>query len=569
MIRKLPVSGTVAPPRPDETITSIVMRHAKAHAYPKTDWITDLCGLPLPALLYDADALTRLSTLVGLERSDLLRRSRCGVPPSVPGANFFGHAIDVDHFDRTPMRVCPKCIREEGYLKAIWELTLCRVCPVHGCLLLETCPNCERALEPNWPEPGVCAACRRAYGEHEATGHYPVVAAFWAKVQARLEGLVSDGGWMERLSLPALLDLAAVLQALKAPGVRASTMSQALRGVNADRSRRLVEGQEWCLALLNDWPRAFDAYCDQALHSSSPTELWERAIRRLHPILSWALPVELAALQDRVELRLAAKRGTILRSFLGDAYQPEDESRHLLVHEADTILGITSAATRELFDVTPLTPGPRSGSTRKRLVLTAARPVHGVLEDIVAHGVACAPDREYMSFEEASLALQAFNARRRALLAGMRCGDIDYFFEEGRRPHLGSARIAHDSFVEFFRNSLDLDLQQWIPLRDATFLAVLDPATMDHLRQKRHIIVRGEAGVPDRREVHLHSLLQFKQSSRVLARIGGAQDFGRQSLVSAATTLGVRLLAGPRVGGSTVVIRKADVGKIIASIRGV
>lgn len=572
MIGPLPILIPDCPA--DETVKSLAIRHADAQGYPKTSWITDLIDTSLARLSQDPPAIDRLARLLDWNRNDLIHRAHLASKADPGLINFWGHEITVDHLDRAPMRVCPLCMREKAYLRAVWELTLCRVCPTHGCLLIEVCPPEGHELDPNWPNLGTCHACECDYTQHEGSGSYPIATAFWRLVRAKMDGAEADvkAGWMPDLracSLPALLDLAACLQALKFPGPPAATMSRGLQAFNKERSRRFVEDQEWCLALLTDWPQRFDAYCDEMLQSPTrQTELTERAIGALHPIMSWSLSAGTMALKERVLSRVSEKRRILLQSFLGSSYQDDDEHRYLLMHEVDAILGIHEAATRELFGSTSLAPGKKTGSTRKRLFVTPGDPVRDVLDDIAANGATCKPELEYLTFQEACLALQGLNARRRTLLNGMRCGDIAYFFESGKQPNLGTARIAYESFIAFFEESLKLDLQQWIPFRLAALLSVLDPQTLMHLRTKKRLQMRGEPGVPDTRAVLLHSLFQFKRGSRVLARLGGVQGASRQKLAATATSAGIRAISGLGSGGSTIIIKAIDVGTVLVAFSG-
>jgi hypothetical protein len=43
-------------------------------------------------------------------------------------------------------RICPACIQELGYARAIWDVRLVVACPKHQTLLLDTCPNCGKTL---------------------------------------------------------------------------------------------------------------------------------------------------------------------------------------------------------------------------------------------------------------------------------------------------------------------------------------------------------------------------------------------------------------------------------------
>ncbi|QOD82936.1 TniQ family protein [Chromobacterium haemolyticum] len=54
-------------------------------------------------------------------------------------------------------RWCPDCLRENGYWKAEWLITLQAACPTHQCLLHEQCPTCQQPV--GWYN-GELAHCR-------------------------------------------------------------------------------------------------------------------------------------------------------------------------------------------------------------------------------------------------------------------------------------------------------------------------------------------------------------------------------------------------------------------------
>ena len=65
---------------------------------------------------------------------------------------FMGHELTRPYLVRsTRSQVCPQCLDEEGYAKAIWELSLSTVCTVHRVRLVDTCESCARSL--SWRRP--------------------------------------------------------------------------------------------------------------------------------------------------------------------------------------------------------------------------------------------------------------------------------------------------------------------------------------------------------------------------------------------------------------------------------
>src|SRR6266513_1034776 len=44
-------------------------------------------------------------------------------------------------------KVCPKCLAESGYSLRTWDCSLVTACPIHECVLLDTCPDCKRRIK--------------------------------------------------------------------------------------------------------------------------------------------------------------------------------------------------------------------------------------------------------------------------------------------------------------------------------------------------------------------------------------------------------------------------------------
>src|SRR6185369_3103355 len=72
--------------------------------------------------------------------------------PTVPTkTNFCDYSVFgalVPRYFIRPLRpkVCPNCLQDSAYVRKIWDLAIITVCPVHRCLLLDVCPNCEKSI---------------------------------------------------------------------------------------------------------------------------------------------------------------------------------------------------------------------------------------------------------------------------------------------------------------------------------------------------------------------------------------------------------------------------------------
>lgn len=68
--------------------------------------------------------------------------------------------IEVPHklLELEGLRYCPTCLFEKAYLRKIWTLKPIHACPIHSCLLIDSCPECKNFL---LPKTGVlnCSRC--------------------------------------------------------------------------------------------------------------------------------------------------------------------------------------------------------------------------------------------------------------------------------------------------------------------------------------------------------------------------------------------------------------------------
>ena len=113
---------------------------------------------------------------------------------------------------RAPV-ICPKCIAENRFISAFWDLAAVRACPHHGVVPLKRCHACDRPL--SWHRQGL-ARCRcGAELLHEWCGSAdPMTVALMRQLEAKLLGRpLTDGGqvgfpieWMEQVTLRGLLD---------------------------------------------------------------------------------------------------------------------------------------------------------------------------------------------------------------------------------------------------------------------------------------------------------------------------------------------------------------------------
>jgi len=61
--------------------------------------------------------------------------------------NFYGAFLNRSIIRPHCPKVCVQCLAESGYCRRVWDCSLVTVCPIHECLLVDTCPKCKRRLK--------------------------------------------------------------------------------------------------------------------------------------------------------------------------------------------------------------------------------------------------------------------------------------------------------------------------------------------------------------------------------------------------------------------------------------
>lgn len=215
------LSGTVWPlhlkPRPDELLSSWLIRFAHAHRLKTESMCTLLFGRQSPIWNRDIDRLAPDKVLEGLCRAtgSNLARARQTTLAELEGwlsetLSPHGHShwivpLGVFHRDRRHpgLMYCPACLATEEYryYRRLWRLAWATACLTHQCLLVDVCPNCRAPVAPHRadmtargyiPTPLTFITC---YTCQTLLSHQPLVpvSTTLATFQAQLEAALQAG----------------------------------------------------------------------------------------------------------------------------------------------------------------------------------------------------------------------------------------------------------------------------------------------------------------------------------------------------------------------------------------
>jgi|SRR6266850_486184 len=146
-------------PEKKESFISYIVRLTEANGFGTPSWIFSLSGIDYMELQWKftfvfsrSEKLDNLAKLTGSTLDDLLSLLYLPAKSQNPHEDnheydFFGALLNRSVIRPHCPKVCPKCLTESGYSLRIWDCSLVTTCPIHECVLLDTCPDCKRRIK--------------------------------------------------------------------------------------------------------------------------------------------------------------------------------------------------------------------------------------------------------------------------------------------------------------------------------------------------------------------------------------------------------------------------------------
>lgn len=156
---------------------------------------------------------------------------------------------------------CPKCLAEQPYHRAVWNVALVTTCPSHGCYLIDACPRCAKKLSIGMGSVCRCS-CEFELAASPLRRATPEECGFSARVEQLWTGDIPNEGLnsvVETLSLVHLIRLVSFLA-----GIEVDDQSEASRWRARNRSleethRRIAQGY----SAVTRWPEGFYELLDR------------------------------------------------------------------------------------------------------------------------------------------------------------------------------------------------------------------------------------------------------------------------------------------------------------------
>ncbi len=150
----------------DESFVGYILRLTELNSYDTPSWIVQLAGigkffrLGLTFNCYKGLDLSKLAQLTGADVTDLTKLLFIPDDSGRRKAKFyvvFKATVFPYVIRRCTPKICPGCLQDTGYTRKIWELAPVTACPIHKCLLMDSCPHCQAPI--SWQRPGI-SVCR-------------------------------------------------------------------------------------------------------------------------------------------------------------------------------------------------------------------------------------------------------------------------------------------------------------------------------------------------------------------------------------------------------------------------
>lgn len=152
MINEKPLVRT-SHPYLDESFLGYITRLTELNHYDNKTWVLRLSRIhqnllqPRNSFVFNnAIDMRPLSHLTRVKKETLSSLLYPYAPPR--SCYFFGHKISQFLIRPRFPKICPTCLRASNYCRKIWDLATITVCPLHKCLLIDTCPLCGKRI--NW-----------------------------------------------------------------------------------------------------------------------------------------------------------------------------------------------------------------------------------------------------------------------------------------------------------------------------------------------------------------------------------------------------------------------------------
>ncbi|MBT8767330.1 TniQ family protein [Metapseudomonas boanensis] len=304
-----------------EALHSYLLRLAQGYGLQNSKQLLKAVSLK-PRLAYDAQQLGLFAEEFRLS-VDVLVAMNPTPESSTP-------ILNLKHQRSAGSPICPCCVREAPYIRALWDHELITACPLHGVLLMDVCPGCSEPITRERESITHCQHCNRSFSE--------TVAESAESYDLALSALIAGAAHPARALLPMALqsgspppDIAAFLAYLATHIQPANSIP--VRAGKEPRPKTIQESRgvlrrAW--SALTPWPTGVEAFIEARIREGEGRSVHQRVGRWLAifqrqfdpKVYGFFAEVVERVLHERFDGSFALRhRGMLLRSENADALQ--------------------------------------------------------------------------------------------------------------------------------------------------------------------------------------------------------------------------------------------------------
>lgn len=133
-------------PHGDENLNGFLLRVAEENGFDNLHGLLKQVSSSLTVAATPSD-VKGLSVLLNVEPATLQNMAYWPMAHRPRAYRAFrGIELRNYHVQMDPCRICPECMREAPYCRAVWDIRLVCACPKHGTILLDRCQGCQTPI---------------------------------------------------------------------------------------------------------------------------------------------------------------------------------------------------------------------------------------------------------------------------------------------------------------------------------------------------------------------------------------------------------------------------------------
>ncbi|TRO41440.1 hypothetical protein EQ832_00040 [Pseudomonas sp. ALS1131] len=258
-------------PFADEALHSYLLRLAQGYGLEGSKQLLRAVNLK-PRLCYDQQQLEALGEEFHLSLNVLMAMS--------PSHGAKTPILDMNYQRSGCSPICPCCIREAPYVRAVWDHQLVTACPQHGVLLMDECPGCSEPITRDRKSITHCLNCNFPFSDTTSSS----AEDFDLAISALIAGTVSKARGLMPEALqsgsppPDIADFLMYLAVYIQPIAASRRTGKAPRPKTVEESRELLR-RAW--SALQDWPTGIERFIESRICEGKGRSVHQRLGRWL------------------------------------------------------------------------------------------------------------------------------------------------------------------------------------------------------------------------------------------------------------------------------------------------